>query len=156
MSKFRPLLIGAAVAALGGHLLACTPVEPAPVQPAEQAGGGQSAAPEQQAPQVKLTAKAVEHKPDEFVTGGPYSCVRVQIANNSKGVISAGVEYLTITGTDGTKRVTAWMVDSRELDSVQLAPGENAKGVVCAEGEFTPQTVAFDDFNHQARVQVAR
>lgn len=155
MSKIRSAMLATALA-LPLLATACGSIDQpaAPVQPVDASSSPKptTASP----PAIELTAKSVKLKAQEFVETGPQTCVQVTITNHTKVQVESNPLFFAITGTDGTKREIAIGVDQREIDDVQLAPGENGKGVVCADGTFTPAVVAFDDFVHQARAQVAR
>lgn len=128
---------------------------PRPGQPVNTASPVTAAKPDTPPP-VRVRAEQARHRPraDQYVTGA-YSCVSVVVTNRTDGQVLAGVEYMTITGTDGTKRVTSPNVDSRELVTVTLSPGENARGTACAEGKFTPYTLSFESGSDIYRTQVS-
>ncbi|WP_241563246.1 hypothetical protein [Streptomyces sp. E1N211] len=53
--------------------------------------------------------------------------------------------YFTITDTDGTKHTVELGVDEEQIDTVDLAPGENISGTVTGKGTFTPKYVTYTD-----------
>jgi hypothetical protein len=157
MSKIRFAVLATALA-LAPLATACGQVDQpaAPVQPVDASSKPNASASRPATPPIELTAKAVKLQAQEFVETGPQTCVMVTITNHTKTQVESNPLFFAITGTDGTKHEIAIGVDRREIADVQLAPGENGKGVVCADGTFTPAVVAFDDFVHQARAQVAK
>lgn len=152
MKKFVTLL----AVIIGFALAGCTvPEDPTPVQPAEKgAAGGKTS--KKAAPPIKLTAKRIAYRPDEFATGGPYSCVKAVVTNGTEGNLEVNPFYFAITGTDGEKREAAVGAAKGEFDSLTLAPGEKASGTVCAETKVAAKVVTFTDgLSEQARAQVA-
>jgi hypothetical protein len=153
------------IAALVGILLALAmtgcevPAEDStPVQPAEKgaAGAGADKGEEKAAPPIKLTAKRIAYPAAEFATGGPYSCVKAVVTNQTKGNVEINPFYFAITGTDGEKRQAAVGAAKGEFDSLTLAPGEKASGTVCAETKVAAKTLTFTDgLNEAARAAVA-
>lgn len=145
------ITIVAALLAIGLATACDIETEPAPVQTAGK-GGGESFP-------VKLTAKRAEGK-RTMLASEPLSCVKVKITNQQK---DASVEinplYFSITDTDGTKHDTSMALGEYEgqVPTTTLAPGENAKGVVCARGKFTPKQVTMTNeiFDEAARAEVA-
>lgn len=142
---------------LGLALTGCAiPAEPTPVQPAEKgAAGGESKAAKKQAPPIKLTAKRIAYRAQEFATGGPYSCVKAVVVNGTEGNVDVNPYDFSITGTDGEKRQAAVGAAVKEFDALTLAPGEKASGTVCAETKVPAKTLTFGVLGEQARAQVA-
>jgi hypothetical protein len=149
------------ILALAGGVLftgACVPEDPTPVQPAEQggAGGGESKA--QKAP-IGLAAKRTTADPSPLSSGGALTCVKVTVTNRTKKQVEVNPLYFAITGRDGTKHDAATALGEYEgqIDTMQIAPGEKAKGTVCVTGKFAPKTVSMTNplFSTAARAQVA-
>lgn len=156
MRKIATALILSVCATLGAA--ACeAPDEPTPVQPAESGKGGEGKSKKVDVP-VKLTAQRTPYKRDEFATGGPYTCARVTVVNQSKGNVEVNQFYFAITGEDGEKRQAAVGAAKDEFDTLTLAPGEKATGTVCSETESKPKVVTFTDplFSEAARAEVAQ
>ena len=133
------------------------PTEPTPVQPAEQENaGGENADEGAEKPPVKLSAKRTPYKADEFASGGPYSCVKAVVTNQSQANVEINPFFFGITGTDGEKREAAVGAAANEFDSVTLAPGEKASGTVCSETTAPAKTITFTDgLFEAARAEVA-
>lgn len=152
-------MIVAMVALLAGVLLAgaCTvPQDPTPVQPAEQGAAEGSESEGAEKPPVKLAAKRIPYKRDEFASGGPYTCVRAVVTNQSEGNVDVNPFFFAITGTDGEKREAAVGAAEDEFESLTLAPGEKASGTVCAETKVAPKVLTFTDgLFEAARAEVA-
>lgn len=153
--RIRTIIV-VALAAVG--LTACTYEgdEPTPVQPAES-GAASGGRPKKVDVPVKLTAQRTPYKRDEFATGGPYTCARVTVVNQSKGNVEVNQFYFAITGEDGEKRQAAVGAAKDEFDTLTLAPGEKATGTVCTETDSAPKIVTFTDplFSEAARAEVA-
>ena len=152
----KKLLILAAVL-FGLALTGCVPAEPTPVQPAEKgAAGGKGKSTTKAKPPIKLTAKRIAYQAAEFATGGPYSCVKATVTNQTQGNLEINPFFFAITGTDGEKRQAAVGAARNEFDSLTLAPGEKASGTVCAETKTPAKTLTFTDgLAEAARAQVA-
>ena len=153
--RIRTIIV-VALAAVG--LTACTYEgdEPTPVQPAES-GAASGGKPKKVDVPVKLTAKRIAYKKAEFATGGPYTCARVTVVNQSEGNVEVNQLYFAITGEDGEKRQAAVGAAKDEFDTLTLAPGEKATGTVCSETDSAPRVVTFTDplFSEAARAEVA-
>lgn len=147
-------LITALALLVGLTLAGCTLEEPTPVQPAEKGGAG-GAKSKKAAPPVKLTAKRTPYRAAEFATGGPYSCVKAVVTNQTQGNLDVNPYDFSITGTDGEKREAAVGAAKDEFDALKLAPGEKASGTVCAETKVPAKVLTFGTFDEQARAQVA-
>lgn len=101
----------------------------------EQGGGGP----------VKLTAERAEFSKSILADGGDYTSVRVTVVNDGDDEVSVNPLYFTITDTDGTKHTVELGVDEEQIDTVDLAPGENISGTVTGKGTFTPKYVTYTD-----------
>lgn len=157
MNKPLTLALAAAVALTA----ACTPVEEQPpaVQPAATEGGkaaaGKAPSSKAAATPIKLTAKRVAYPKQEFATGGPYSCVKAVITNQKKSALDVNPFFFAITGTDGEKRKGEVGAAEGEFETLSLAPGEKASGVVCAETKVPAKLVTFSDgLDEVARAEV--
>jgi len=138
-------------------LTACTvpAADPTAVQPAESSAADEKSAAPKAAPPVKLTAKKVAYPKDEFASGGPYSCVKAVVTNGTKGNLDVNPFFFAITGVDDEKREASVGAAKDEFDSLTLAPGEKASGVVCTETDVAPKVVTFTDgINETARAEV--
>ena len=142
-------LISTLTLALGVTLLgaACeVPEESAPpVQGGESSSKAEGGETKKAAkPPIGLKARATTAQPSVLSSGGPLTCVAVTVTNNSKKKIAVNPLYFAITGTDGTKRDAATALGEYEgqIDTMDLAPGENAKGKVCVKGKFKPAQVS--------------
>lgn len=143
---------------IGLALTGCAvPAEPTPVQSAEKgAAGGTGKATKKAAPPIKLTARRIAYRPDQFATGGPYSCVKATVTNGTEGNLEINPFFFAITGTDGEKREAAVGAAKNEFDSLTLAPGEKASGTVCAETKAPAKVLTFTDgLSEAARAAVA-
>ncbi|MCX4477577.1 DUF4352 domain-containing protein [Streptomyces cellulosae] len=101
----------------------------------EQGGGGP----------VKLTAERAEFSKSILADGSDYTSVRVTVVNDGDDEVSVNPLYFTITDTDGTKHTVELGVDEEQIDTVDLAPGENISGTVTGKGTFTPKYVTYTD-----------
>ncbi|NUK22057.1 DUF4352 domain-containing protein [Streptomyces lunaelactis] len=117
----------------------------APSKPAEkQADAPAKPKPAVQAP-VKVTAKKTAFVPGVLHDGGAYTSVQVTITNNSNKKIDINPLYFSVTDTAGSKHTAELGVDERQMDTVDLAPGENITGVITGKGTFTPKYVTYVD-----------
>ncbi|MEU7066135.1 DUF4352 domain-containing protein [Streptomyces sp. NPDC046161] len=112
-----------------------TPQDPA-VQP--------SKAPEKKQP-VTVTAQKAAFKASVLAQGDGYTSVSVTVTNNSAKPINVNPLYFTITDTNGTKHASQLAADENQIDTVELAPGENITGAVTGKGSFTAKTVTYTD-----------
>ena len=128
--------------------------EPTAVQPPES--GDSASASSKAAVPVKLTAKRIAYQKAEFASGGPYSCAKVVVTNQTKSNLEINPFYFAITGVDGEKRQAAVGAATHEFDTLTLAPGEKASGTVCTETKVAPKVVTFTDpaFDEAARAEV--
>lgn len=124
---------------------ACAPVDnsadPVPVQAASP---DKAAAAKKKTPPIKLVAKRAKAAKSILSDGSALSCVRVTVTNHSKKNLEVNPLYFSITDTTGTKHeVSDALADYEgQIDTTTLAPGENAKGMVCGKGKFTPKILA--------------
>lgn len=147
------LLIGIAGALAGGTDSAKDAKEPAAPpaaasSPAAKAPQVTSAAPAEKKQQpVVVAAKKTAFKPNILSkdSGETYTSVSVTVTNNSTKTISVNPLYFSITDTTGGKHAAELAVDEDQIDTVDLAPGENVTGVVTGKGAFTAKTVTFKD-----------
>ena len=63
----------------------------------------------------------------------------------SNDTININPLYFTVTDTGGTKHTAELGVDKNQLDTVDLAPGENISGVITVKGKVTPKYVTYTD-----------
>ncbi|MCX4695460.1 DUF4352 domain-containing protein [Streptomyces sp. NBC_01408] len=107
--------------------------------------GQPSAAPEKKAPAVAVSAKKTAFKPSIIAQGSDYTSVSVTITNNSKKPISVNPLYFAITDTSSTKHAAELAADEGQIDTVDLAPGENVTGTITGKGKWTAKTVTYTD-----------
>ncbi len=103
-----------------------------------------SAAPEKKAA-VDVSAKKTAFKKSVLAQDGAYTSVSVTITNNSSKPINVNPLYFAITDTNGTKHAAELAVDENQIDTVELAPGENVTGSITGKGAFTAKTVTYTD-----------
>ena len=155
----RSLIAATIAAALA--LTACTPIDSATSPPVQQAspGKGGKATSAKKAVPIKLTAKRAKAARSILSDGSAMSCVRVTVTNRSKKSLEVNPLYFSITDTKGTKHDSSSALGDYEgqVDTTTLAPGENAKGMVCAKGKFTPKVLAMTNelFSEAARAEVS-
>ncbi|MGY1523411.1 DUF4352 domain-containing protein [Streptomyces sp. MN3] len=94
---------------------------------------------------VKVTAERAEFSKSILADGSDYTSVRVTVVNDGDDEVSVNPLYFTITDTDGTKHTVELGVDEEQIDTVDLAPGENISGTVTGKGTFTPEYVTYTD-----------
>nr|WP_231628227.1 DUF4352 domain-containing protein [Streptomyces sp. Z38] len=94
---------------------------------------------------VKVTAQRAEFSKSILADGSDYTSVRVTVVNDGDDEVSVNPLYFTITDTDGTKHTVELGVDEEQIDTVDLAPGENISGTVTGKGTFTPKYVTYTD-----------
>lgn len=132
--------------------------DPTPVQSASPGNGGKAAAVKKAVP-IKLTAKHAKAARSVLSDGGALSCVRVTVTNQTKKNLHVNPLYFSVTDTGGTKHDASSALGDYEgqIDTATLAPGETAKGLVCAKGKFTPKVVAMTNelFSEAARAEVS-
>ena len=95
---------------------------------------------------VKIVAKKTAFTPSILADGSSYTSVKVTITNNSDEQISINVLYFEITDSKGTKHDAELGVDENQIDTVDLAPGENVSGSITSKGKFTPTHVTYTQF----------
>ncbi|WP_345060866.1 DUF4352 domain-containing protein, partial [Streptomyces rameus] len=130
----------------------------APAPAASQKSGAPSESkPAEKAAPVKVTAKKVAFSKSVLADGSNYTSVAVTITNNSGKQIGVNPLYFTITDTGGTKHTAELGVDDKQLDTVDLAPGENVSGTITGKGGFTPKYVTYTDglFGDPVRAEVS-
>ena len=110
-------------------------------KPAEEPA--EEAAPESD---VKIVAKKTAFTPSILASGSNYTSVKVTVTNNSDEQISINVLYFEITDSKGTKHDAELGVDENQIDTVDLAPGENVSGSITSKGKFTPTHVTYTQF----------
>ncbi|MFI6289310.1 DUF4352 domain-containing protein [Streptomyces sp. NPDC051018] len=148
---------GTAKAAPVAEAPAAPPAQKAPAAeqaPAKAAEPKPQAAPE---PDVKVTAVKTAFRPSILHDGGEYTSVKVTVRNGSGKKIDINPLYFTITDTDGTKHTAELGIDEGQIDTLDLAPGENVSGVVTGKGRFTPKYVTYTDglFGEDVRANVS-
>lgn len=133
--------------------------EPVEVQPADKKGAGKNGAAPAKKVAVKIVAKRTKAKTSVLSSGDVLSCVKVTVTNQRKGNLQVNPLYFSLVDTKGVKRDVAEAIAEYEgqVPTTSLAPGEKAKGTVCAKGRFTPKIVAMTDeiFREQARAEVS-
>ncbi|MFE9629921.1 DUF4352 domain-containing protein [Streptomyces sp. NPDC006463] len=112
--------------------------------PANAPEAAPSAKPEKKAA-VAVVAKKAEFEKSILAQGSDYTSVSVTVTNNSSKPIDVNPLYFTITDTNGTKHVAELAADENQIDTVELAPGENITGVITGKGAFTPKSVTYTD-----------
>jgi hypothetical protein len=150
----RVLIAATAITALA--LAGCnTSTDPTPVQ----AASPNKAAAKKKATPIKLAAKRTTASRSILSDGGVLSCVRVTVTNRSKKNLEVNPLYFSITDTKGTKHAVSTALGDYEgeIDTATLAPGENAKGLVCGKGKFTPKVLAMTNelLSEAARAEVS-
>lgn len=113
----------------------------AAAEPAREEKGDASAESEP-APQspVKIAAKKTAFAPSILHDGGAYTSVQVTITNNGDKKISVNPLYFSVTDTSGSKHTAELGVDENQMDTTDLAPGENMTGVITARAASRPST----------------
>lgn len=115
---------------------------PAAPAPAKKSAAPAAEEPAEKAP-VTVAAKATKFAPGVLHDGGAYTSVKVTITNNGEKKISINPLYFTVTDTGGTKHTAELGVDENQIDTVELAPGENISGVITGKGKFTAKYVTY-------------
>lgn len=156
----RKIIVGlGAVAVLtAGCNLEQDPVAVQPADPGKSAGKSGAASKGKTVP-IKLTAKRARATKSVLSDGGPLSCVKVTVTNQTKKQLEVNPLYFSIVDTGNTKHDTASALAEYEgqIPTTTLAPREKATGLVCAKGNFRPKIVAMTSplFSEAARAQVA-
>ncbi|MFD5573476.1 DUF4352 domain-containing protein [Streptomyces cadmiisoli] len=94
---------------------------------------------------VAITANKTAFAKTLLADGSNYTSVSITVTNNSDEQIDVNPLYFTITDTDGTKHTAELAVDENQIDTVDLAPGENISGSITGKGNFTPKYVTYTD-----------
>lgn len=94
---------------------------------------------------VKITAKKTAFSKGILADSSDYTSVLITITNNGDKPIDVNPLYFTITDTNGTKHTAELGVDDKQIDTVELAPGENTTGTVTGKGSFTAKYVTYTD-----------
>lgn len=116
--------------------------EPAAEEPGQEAPAEEEAASD--AP-VKVTAEKTAFAKSILAEGSDYTSVLVTISNDGDEPIDVNPLYFTITDTKGSKHTAELAVDENQMDTVDLAPGENISGTITGKGTFTPEYVTYTD-----------
>ncbi|MFJ9342478.1 DUF4352 domain-containing protein [Streptomyces sp. NPDC101733] len=140
-------VVGAVFGANSGDATAKNPAPPAaassaPVKAPESKPS--SSAPAKKAA-IDVVAKKTEFKKSILASDDAHTSVSVTITNNSSKPIAVNPLYFAITDTNGTKHTAELAVDENQIDTVELAPGENVTGSITGKGVFTPKTVTYTD-----------
>ncbi|MFF4576122.1 DUF4352 domain-containing protein [Streptomyces sp. NPDC001410] len=101
--------------------------------------------PKEPAGPVKVTAKNTAFTKTVLADGSAYTSVLVTVTNSGDDSISVNPLYFTITDTNGTKHGAELAADDKQIDTVDLAPGENISGTITGKGKFTPKYVTYTD-----------
>lgn len=94
---------------------------------------------------IKIVAKKTAFSASVLADGSNYTSIKVTVTNNSDDTISVNPLYFSITDTNGTKHASELAADNNQIDTVDLAPGENVSGTVTGKGKFTAKTVTYTD-----------
>jgi hypothetical protein len=116
--------------------------------PAAKEEPAEEPAKEEAAPEspIKIVAKKTAFNASVLADGSNYTSVKVTITNNSDDTISVNVLYFEITDSKGTKHSAELGVDESQIDTVDLAPGENVSGNITGKGKFTAKHVTYTQF----------
>lgn len=142
MRRTRALQIMAATTLAAATVSGCAAAldAPTPVQSAPPGNASKQAA--RKAP-IGLRAARTAFAPGALHSGGAYTSVKVTITNSSTKNLHVNPLFFAITDSEHTKHEIVLGQDKRQIATLTLAPGENATGVITAEGKFTPKTVSF-------------
>ncbi|TXS52782.1 DUF4352 domain-containing protein [Streptomyces sp. t39] len=94
---------------------------------------------------VTIAATKTAFKPGILHDGGVFTSVQVTVTNNGDEKISINPLYFAITDTDESRHTAKLGEDKSQMDTTDLAPGENITGVITGEGSFTPKYVTYID-----------
>ncbi|RNL73879.1 DUF4352 domain-containing protein [Streptomyces sp. I6] len=83
---------------------------------------------------VELMAEKTDFTPTVLHDGSDYTSVLVTVSNNGDKEISVNPLRFSLTDTTGTKHTATLAVDKNQIDTVTLAPGENASGTITGKG----------------------
>ncbi|MEV0965391.1 DUF4352 domain-containing protein [Streptomyces sp. NPDC049910] len=105
---------------------------------------------------VELMAEKTDFTPTVLHDGSDYTSVLVTVSNNGDKEISVNPLRFSLTDTTGTKHTATLAVDKNQIDTVTLAPGENASGTITGKGDFTARYVTYTDgiLGHPVRATV--
>ncbi|WP_019629211.1 DUF4352 domain-containing protein [Actinomadura atramentaria] len=152
----RTLALTALLAAGTTVLAACdTGTEPTAVQSADHGGGKGGGAPAKKVT-VAIAAKRVAYDAGPLDDGTPHSCVKITVVNHRKKNLAVNPLYFSLVDSKGEKHEVDVTATEDQIPTTTLAPGEKAKGTVCAEKKFVPHIVAMTDelLQEQARAEV--
>jgi hypothetical protein len=142
-------LIALAVALTAGACTVSTENVGGAVERAGETAAGvkrtNSAKPKTKRLPVALSAVPAKFKPSVLADGDDYTSIKVTVVNNTKDMLSINLLYFGITDSKSIKHDTSDALFASEelIDTVKLAPGEKAVGIVTAKGRFTPRSVSF-------------
>ncbi|MGQ4420443.1 DUF4352 domain-containing protein [Streptomyces sp. SAS_269] len=108
-------------------------------------GTSKDAEPAAKAAPVKITAKKAAFSKSILADGSDYTSVSITITNNGDEKLSVNPLYFSVTDTHGTKHTAELGVDDNQIDTVDLAPGENISGTVTGKGVFTAKYVTYTE-----------
>ncbi|MFJ1700472.1 DUF4352 domain-containing protein [Streptomyces sp. NPDC088252] len=94
---------------------------------------------------IEITATPTKFSPGVFHGGGEYTSVKVTITNNSGKKIGVNPLYFAITDKSGSKHTAELAVDENQMDTTDLASGENITGVITGKGKFDAAYVTYTD-----------
>jgi hypothetical protein len=94
---------------------------------------------------LKVTAKNTHFTKSILADGSSYTSVLITVKNNGAEPVGVNPLYFSITDTNGTKHAAELAVDEQQIDTVELAPGENITGTITGRGKFTAKYVTFTD-----------
>ncbi|MET8452816.1 DUF4352 domain-containing protein [Streptomyces sp. NPDC005209] len=94
---------------------------------------------------VKITAKKTAFAKSILADSSNYTSVAITITNNGAKKLSVNPLYFAITDTHGTKHTAELGIDDNQIDTVDLAPGENISGTITGKGLFTPKTITYTE-----------
>ncbi|MGW4569406.1 DUF4352 domain-containing protein [Streptomyces sp. NPDC004561] len=106
---------------------------------------------------VQITAKKTAFSKSVLADSSSYTSVTITVTNHSGKKLSVNPLYFAITDSHGTKHTAELGVDDKQIDTVDLAPGENISGTVTGKGVFTPKYVTYteDLFGDPIRADVS-
>ncbi|THA82750.1 DUF4352 domain-containing protein [Streptomyces sp. A0592] len=140
-------IVGALIGDSGDSKADSKPTPPAAAAPSSapaKAPESKPAEPEKKAA-VEVVAKPTEFTKTILAQGDGYTSVSVTVTNNSSKPINVNPLYFAITDTNGSKHTAELGVDKNQIDTVELAPGENVTGVITGKGSWTAKTVTYTD-----------
>lgn len=130
---------------------------PTAAAPKKDGTSGNSEPADTKTPSVKITAKKTRFAKSIIADGNDYTSVVITVTNNSDKQLSVNPLYFTLTDTAGTKHTAELGVDDKQIDTIDLAPGENISGTITGKGVFTPKYVTYteDLFGDPIRANVS-